>query len=183
MPPDLAEPWRGFLTDLDASVEHGVQLHCCGGFVVAAVYGLARTTADLDVLSVVPNEQLRSLSALAGRGSKLHKAHGVYLDIVTVATVPDSYEERLTELYTGRFQHLRMLVLDAYDLVLAKLTRNADRDRGDLEYLAAAVPLEPSVLKDRYSREMRDYVAVPEREDLTLRLWIDIINETRQRRR
>jgi len=96
---------------------------------VTAVYGLARTTADLDVLSVVPNDQLRALAALAGRGSKLHRAHGVYLDIVTVATVPDSYEERLTELYPGRFQHLRVLALDAYDLILAKLTRNADRDR------------------------------------------------------
>ena len=134
------------------------------------------------MLSVVPTDQLHALAAVGGRGSRRHQAHGVYLDVVTVATVPDSYEERLTELYPGRFQHLRLLVLDAYDLMLAKLTRNADRDRGDLEYLAAAVPLEPSVLKDRYSREMRDYVAVPEREDLTLRLWIDIINETRQRR-
>src|SRR5258708_39328365 len=115
MPPDLAEPWRGFLTELDASAEHEAQLHCCGGFVVTAVYGLARTTADLDVLSVVPNDQLRALAALAGRGSKLHRAHGVYLDIVTVASVPDSYEKRLTELYPGRFQHLRVLALDAYD--------------------------------------------------------------------
>jgi hypothetical protein len=182
MPPDLAEPWRGFLTELDASVKHEVQLHCCGGFVVTAVYGLARTTGDLDVLSVIPNDQRRTLATLAGRGSKLHRAHGVYLDIVTVATVPDTYEERLTELYPGRFRHLRLLALDAYDLILAKLTRNADRDRGDLEYLAAAVPLEPSVLKDRYAREMREYLAVPEREDLTLDLWIDIIEETRHLR-
>jgi hypothetical protein len=182
MPPDLAEPWRSFLTDLDARVEREVELHCCGGFVETTVYGLARTTADLDVLSVAPSDQLQALAVLAGRGSKLHHAHGVYLDVVTVATVPDSYEERLTELYPRRFQHLRLLMLDAYDLVLAKLPRNADRDRGDLEYLAVAVPLEPSVLKDRYSREMRDYVAVPEREDLTLGLWVDIIEETRHRR-
>jgi len=182
MPPDLAEPWRSFLTDLDTSLEHDVQLHCCGGIVVTAAYGLARTTADLDVLAVVPTNQLPALTALAGRGSKLHQAHGVYLDVVTVATVPDSYEERLTELYPHRFQHLRLLMLDAYDLVLAKLPRNADRDRGDLEYLAVAVPLKPSVLKERYSREMRDYVAVPEREDLTLGLWIEIIEEVSHRR-
>jgi hypothetical protein len=180
MPPDLAEPWRAFLVDLDKRVEHKVQLHCCGGFVVTVAYGLARTTADLDVVSVVPSDQQRELAALAGRGSKLHQSHGVYLDVVTVAIVPDSYEERLTELYPRRFQRLRLLALDAYDLVLAKLSRNADRDRGDLEYLATAVPLDPSVLKDRYIREMRSYVAVPEREDLTLGLWIDIIEETRQ---
>jgi hypothetical protein len=63
-----------------------------------------------------------------------------------------------------------VLALDAYDLILTKLTRNADRDRGDLEYLAAAVPLEPSLLRDRYAREMREHVAVPEREDLTERI-------------
>lgn len=182
MPPDLAEPWRAFLVALDKRVEHEVKLHCCGGFVVTAAYGLARTTADLDVIAVVPTDQQRHLAVLAGRGSNLHQSHGVYLDVVTIATVPDSYEERLTELYPGRFQRLRLLALDAYDLMLAKLTRNADRDRGDLEYLAAAIPLDPSVLKGRYLREMRDYVAVPEREDLTLDLWIDIIEEIRHRR-
>jgi hypothetical protein len=182
MLPDLVEPWLAFLLDLDKQIEHDVQLHCCGGFVVTAVYGLARTTADLDVLSVVPTDQQRGLTSRAGRGSKLHQLHGLYLDVVTVATVPDGYPERLTEMYPRRFRHLRLLALDPYDLVLAKLTRNADRDRGDLEYLGAAVPLDPSVLKNRYLREMRDYVAVPEREDVTLGLWIDIIEETRNRR-
>jgi hypothetical protein len=176
---ELAEPWRSFLADLDARLEQEVRLHCCGGFVVTAVYGLPRTTADLDVLAVVPADQQRELARLAGRGSTLHQTHGVYLDVVTVATLPDSYEERLTALQSGRFRHLRLLVLDPYDLVLAKMTRNADRDRGDLEYLATTVPLDPSVLRDRYHREMRGYLGLPEREDLTLALWIEIIEETR----
>lgn len=46
----------------------------------------------------------------------------------TVATYPDSYEERLTEMYPGLSRHIRLLALDPYDLVLTKLTRNADRD-------------------------------------------------------
>ena len=46
MPPELPEPWRGFLTDLDNLVTHDVQLHCCGGFVVTVLYGLASTTAE-----------------------------------------------------------------------------------------------------------------------------------------
>jgi hypothetical protein len=49
MPPELPEPWSGFLTDLDKFVTHDVQLHRCGGFTVTVLYGLARTTADLDV--------------------------------------------------------------------------------------------------------------------------------------
>ena len=78
MPPELAQPWRGFLTELDALVGHEVRLHCCGGFVVTMRYGLARTTADLDVLSILPTEDQRALATVAGKGSALHKTHGIY---------------------------------------------------------------------------------------------------------
>src|SRR5438105_1853347 len=64
-----AEPWRSFLAELDARAEHEVGMHCCGGFVVTTVYGLARTTADLDVLAIVPSDQQRELARFAGRGS------------------------------------------------------------------------------------------------------------------
>lgn len=180
MPPDLAQPWRGFLADLDALVSHPVHLHCCGGFVITTRYGMPRTTADLDVLSILPSDDQRNLAAAAGRGSGLHNAHAVYLDLVTVATYPDSYEERLTEMHPGLFRHIRLLALDPYDLVLTKLTRNADRDRGDVEFLAAAVPLDTSILRERYQDEMRTDVGVPAREDLTLDLWIEIIEERRR---
>ena len=165
---ELVEPWRGFLTDLDRVLSHDVRLHCCGGFVVTMLYGLVRTTADLDVLSILPTEDRRSLATIAGQGSAFHKAHGIYLDVVTVATCPDSYEDRLTEMYPRVFRHIHLLALDPYDLALTKLTRNADRDRSDVEYLATAVPLDVAVLRERYQREMRGYVGVPEREDLTL---------------
>ena len=64
--------------------------------------------------------------------------------------------------------------------MLTKLTRNADRDRGDVAYLATEVPLDVSVLRQRYQREMRPYVGIPEREDLTLDLWIEIIQEAQR---
>jgi hypothetical protein len=172
MPRDLAQPWRAFLADLDTLATHEVRLHCCGGFVVTMRYGLARTTAALDVLSILPNEDQRTLARAAGQGSALRETHGVYLDVVTVAAYPDGYEGRLTEMCPGLFRHLRLLALDPHDLVLTKLTRNADRDRSDVEYLATAVPLDMSVLRERYQREMRPYVGIPEREDLTLDLWI-----------
>ena len=131
-------------------------------------------------MSILPSADQRPLAAAAGQGSTLHKTHGVYLDVVTVATHPDGYEDRLTEMYAGTFRHIRLMALDPYDLVLTKLPRNADRDRGDVEYLAIAVPLDVAVLRERYQREMRDYVGVPERDDLTLELWIDIIQETQR---
>ena len=71
------------------------------------------------------------------------------MDVVTVATYPDSYEDRLTEMYPRVFRHIHLLALDPYDLVLTMLDRNADRDRGDVEYLATAVPLDVAVLRER----------------------------------
>src|SRR5438477_9457579 len=107
MPRELTEPWRSFLKEIDAVITPHVELHCCGGFVVTAMYGFARTTADLDVLSIVPTGEQRNLAALAGRGSELHKKHRVYLDVVTVAVHPDGYESRLTNMFPNTFRHIR----------------------------------------------------------------------------
>ena len=129
---------------------------------------------------IFPSESQTSLVALAGRNSDLHKKHGVYLDVVTVATYPENYEQRLTEVFAGACQHIRLLALDPYDLVLAKLERNLQRDRDDFAYLADIVPLDLSILRNRYNDEMRVYLGRPEREDVTLQLWIDIVEERRK---
>jgi hypothetical protein len=77
-------------------ISFDVALHCLGGFVVTACYGLPRPTGDLDVLLILPSDSQALLVALAGRNSDLHKKHGVYLDVVTVATYPENYEQRLS---------------------------------------------------------------------------------------
>jgi len=42
-------------------------------------------------------------------------------------------------------------------------------------HLARTVPLDLEVLKDRYQKELRWQLGKPEREDLTLQLWIETI--------
>jgi hypothetical protein len=115
--------------------------------------------------------------SLAGQGSDLNRKHKVYLQLVGVATVPDSYEERLTEIFPGGFKHLRLLALDPYDLALSKLERNAQRDRDDVKHLGRTVPLDLDVLQERYQQELRPDLGNPEREDLTLKLWIEVIKK------
>jgi hypothetical protein len=143
---------------------------------------MPRSTADIDVLSVVPHADTQVLLALGGRESPLHKKHRVYLDLVTVSNHPDSYEDRVTEVFPGAFTHLRIMTLDPYDLALSKRERNAPHDREDVFYLADAAPLDMAVLESRYRQEMRPYLGVPAREDLTIKLWIEAITERRQRR-
>jgi Nucleotidyltransferase of unknown function (DUF6036) len=175
----IPEPWLSFLSELDSSVDEQVRLDCMGGFVVTMVYGFSRATGDLDVLEIAPAEAGRTLLALGARGGPLHKKYKIYLDPVGVAKIPENYEDRVTEIFPGVFKHLRLLALDPYDLALSKLERNLQRDRDDIKYLAKTVPFDLEILKERYQSELRWQLGNPEREDLTLRLWIEAIAEER----
>jgi hypothetical protein len=98
-----------------------------------------------------------------------------------VAKVPENYEDRLTEMFAGEFRRLRICALDPYDLALSKLERNIQRDRDDVKHLARAIPLDLKILKERYEKELRWQLGNPKREDLTLKLWIEMIEEDRPR--
>jgi hypothetical protein len=177
----IPEPWASFLSQVDDHLSEDVELHCFGGFVITMLYGLARSTSDVDVLPAIKRSAWGHLADLAGKGSELHRRYGIYLDFVTVATVPEDYDRRLTEMFPGAFRHLRLLAFDPYDLALAKLERNIQRDRDDVKHLARTIPFDLEALKDRYLRELRPLLGNPDREDLTLRLWVEAIEEDRRR--
>jgi hypothetical protein len=176
----VPEPWKSFLAGIDRQATEKLVFHCLGGFVVTMLYGLDRPTADVDVLAIAPVDQRQSVLHLAGKTSVLHRKHKVYLEYVTVAAVPENYEERLTNMFERKFKHLRLLALDPYDLALSKLERNSQRDRDDVKYLAQKVPFDLRVLEQRYTSELRTYLGNPQREDLTLELWIKMIEEGRR---
>ena len=91
-----------------------------------------------------------------------------------VASLPESYADRLTALFSGTFQRLRLCALDPHDLALSKLTRNSPIDRDDVAQLARAVPLDAALLRTRYQRELRPIiVGDPEQHDRTLDMWIE----------
>ena len=167
------EPWLAFFNELDSQLSEPVALHCLGGFVVIHVYGVARTTNDCDFIAWMPADSGAELLQLAGRDSPLHQKHRVYLDPVTVANYPDDYETRLTAIFEGQWRFLNLFALEAHDVALSKLERNYERDRDDVQRLAAAGRIDPKVLRARYEKELRGYLSRPEREDLTLNLWIE----------
>ncbi len=166
-----------FLSELDDVATQSIDLHCLGGFVVTQIYGLDRTTSDVDVLLFVPNGEANILIDLGQNGSELHNRYKIYLDPVTIVSPPDDYDQRLIEMFPGTFRHIRLFALDPYDLALTKMERNSPKDRADVKYLAKTIPFDTSVLSDRYYNELRNYLSPPEREDLTLRLWIEMIEE------
>ena len=178
-PKDTQAPtfWDKFLRELDEQLPGLVSLECLGGFVISALYGLPRPTSDIDFLSVAPRDQFEKVIGLAGQGSPLHKKCGLYLQHVGIVNVPEDYERRLQEMFPNHFKKLRLFALDPYDLALSKLERNAAVDRDDVKHLAQAVPLDPAILRQRYETEMRPNLANIDREDLTLKLWLEAFFE------
>jgi hypothetical protein len=173
------EPWDSFLKALDAVAQGVVRLDCLGGFVVSQLYGFERTTADLDVMELAPFEQAEKLMSLGAEGSPLHQEHHVFIHKVGVATVPEDYEARLLEMFPGAYMNLRLMALDPYDLALSKLERNSQKDRDDVRFLAKRVPFDLDLLQQRYRTELRWQLGVAKREDLTLELWVEMIEEDR----
>jgi Nucleotidyltransferase of unknown function (DUF6036) len=167
------EPWRSFFDDLDRLLAEPVALHCFGGFVLIHAYGVARTTNDVDFISLIPNPLRQMLAGLGGKGSALHEKHKVYLDPVTVATPPDQYDSRLRPLFPGVWRNVSLYALEAHDVALAKLERNFERDRDDVQRLARAGHLIQETLRERYLKELRPYLARETWHDQTLRLWIE----------
>ena len=170
--PDLPSPWREFLSELDARLAESVALHCIGGFVISLFYGLPRPTGDIDYYTAIPSSP--ELDRLAGPGSALEAIHNVRLHRVTVTDMPEDYEERLREMFPREFEKLHLFAVDPYDLILSKLGRNSGKDRDDAAYLFQTFALDSNVLEERYRKELRPNLSLPDREDLTLRLWLEI---------
>lgn len=169
---DLPSPWAKFLQEVDALLSRPVKLHCLGGFVLAVLYGLPRPTGDVDYISAIPLEDAGGMLQMAGRDSKLARKHGVCLQYVTIADLPEEYETRLREMFPNRFAKLRLFALDVHDIVLAKLTRNHPVDDEDVRFLIQAGALDPAILRERYERELRPNLANQDRHDTTLQLWL-----------
>lgn len=109
-----------------------VELLCLGGFVVTQQYGIGRETSDIDFLTAASQSPEDNVEALAGLGSKLHRKYRLYLQHVTIATPPADYAMRLIRMFPlAPWKRLKLFALDATDIALAKLERNAERDRED----------------------------------------------------
>jgi hypothetical protein len=94
---------------------------------------------------------------------------------VGIVTAPDDYTDRLRTMFPKAYRRLRLMGLEAHDVALSKLERNSARDREDVRFLARAVPLDLAVLESRYNSELRPYLVNPDRHDLTLRLWLEML--------
>jgi hypothetical protein len=113
----------------------------------------------------------------------LHRKYKLYIDPVTIASFPENYQDRLTEIFAGAYKNLRIRVLDPYDVALTKLGRNNQRDRDDMRFLARTIPFDIEILKRRYVVELqwqfgeRLRYGPRYRADRDIDEWIEMIHE------
>ncbi len=173
MPSEIPSPWKEFLAELDSLLDQPIQMDCIGGFAVVMGYGLARATNDLDYRTLHPFNRVQDLQRLAGPQSALARKHGVYTQYTGVDSMPENYEDRLTELFPDHFANLRLFIPDPYDLILSKLCRNIERDREDVEFLATTNHLDSAVLRERYKELVPNLIGPRNRHDATLEFWVE----------
>jgi len=125
--------------------------HCIGGFVVSQIYGFARETADLDVLTVNPPEAAER-----------------------VVNYPDDYESRLVRVFPI-WPNVRLWALGPHDLALTKSERSNDRDIRDVMYLAQAGLITRDALISRFETELEPFITgrTPAWHRSTLKMWVD----------
>jgi hypothetical protein len=174
----LPSPWFDFLSDLDKALADEVEVICLGGFVLTLIHGAPRNTGDIDYLTVAPTDASAEIERLAGKESKLAKKYRIFFHRAGgVTDLPENYDERLSTLDVG-LKRLSLKILDVYDLVLSKLTRNSPKDREDVKYLAKKFALNFSVLYDRYSREMKPWIPNMGRHEVTLNVvWKEYFSQ------
>lgn len=169
----LPPKWRSFLEDLDAMLGAPVIVHCIGGFVLVAHYGAPRATKDIDYIFETGDVRM-DLQSMAGEGTPFATKHGAHLQRVTVACLPEDYETRLEEMFPEELEHLRLMALDPYDLILTKMDRNNDTDRADAKFLANKMSLKAKILRERYEKEFKpNFIGNVSRLDLTFKLWME----------
>jgi hypothetical protein len=75
------------------------------------------------------------------------------------------------------WKRLKLFALDATDLALSKLERNAERDRDDFLRLARAGLLDLVAFKERYFEEVRPYMLGNLAwHDKTVDLWLAMVS-------
>lgn len=172
---ETSAAWREFLHDIDKALGEPVVVHCLGGFAMTVQYGVPRSTGDLDYIETVPNYGGAVLEAIAGEGTELSRKHGFKVERAGgVANLPESYQDRVIEVFPEAFRNLRLFVLEPHDLALSKLSRNSPVDQADVEFLAKSGRLKPDTLRQRYVEEFRpNAIGDLDRDDRTLALWIE----------
>lgn len=123
-----------YLEEIDGTLERPIELTIIGGAALILEYHHIRVTYDIDVLNT---PDARMLSSFIDQHRTLHDKYNIPIHVIDSSFFPvtDDFLENRIEYAKGTFKHLRIFILDLYDLVLSKLDRCSSKDRDDIQWL------------------------------------------------
>jgi hypothetical protein len=117
-----------------------------------------RRTKDSDVLETAElDEGIRGrLLTLAGQGSKIHRRHQIYLEVVSpgLPLLPQRPRWVPVTGLTSQLVHFQIEALDVVDVVVSKLKRFHANDQHDIQAMIDIGRVEHDLLLDRFRSAM-----------------------------
>jgi Nucleotidyltransferase of unknown function (DUF6036) len=146
------------LRELGVSLSKPVRL-AVGGSAALILRGLiSRFTTDIDVVDEVPSE-LRSQHGLL---KKLRSNYHLQVTHFGSHYLPSSWDQRLQ--FFQQFGHMRVELVDPYDIFLGKLFSKRDKDFNDLR------ALKPQLDKAKLAERLKETTAALQRDPELLSL-------------
>lgn len=153
-----------FLRDLGEKLTKSVRLEVGGSMALILTGYLSRGTEAIDVVDEVPAE-IRQLKPRTLE--PLTKRYGLQLAHFQSHYLPAEWKNRLR--YLDEFGHLRVYLVDAYDVFLSKLFSGREKDRDDLIVLAKQ--LRKDVVRNRLRAYAAALSAEPSLRQHAVRNW------------
>ena len=153
-----------FLQELDRLLSEPAEVILAGAAALVVAYGAPRTTRDVDVI-IEDRTKLRKLFRYAGRGSSLHRRHGIHLETLPdFALRPDDWRAHVKKAPVAGLRNIRLKSLYLHDLICTNLGRLTSKDLEDIRFLAKNFRVNWRTLLRRY-RNARRYEINPRRTD------------------
>jgi hypothetical protein len=151
-------PIYDFFRDLDRAWKPAgtgrIRLPIIGSGALLLQTNYERLTKDSDVLETTEIDEgiRRQFEALAGKNSRLHLRHRLYLDVVRLGLplLPQRPSWILIPNLTASLTHFRIEVLDVVDVVVSKLKRFSPSDRADIAAMVDRELVPHASLVDRF---------------------------------
>lgn len=163
-----------FLRALGDAAQQPARLYIGGSTSLILADLIARHTEDIDVVDEVPAE-LRTDHELLQR---LTSRFGLLLAHFQSHYLPDGWESRARSL--GRFGRIDVFLVEAYDVLVTKVTSAREKDQDDLRAAASAIDRE--LLKQRLLTAGKRLLAEPKLSENAEKNWYIVFGEDLKQR-
>lgn len=163
------ETIRQFLHEVSASVRSPLSIYVAGSAALMLPGYLSRRTDDIDLIDEVPKE-IRENHALL---DQLQARYGLHLGHVQRHYFPSGWDTRAHSF--GVFNHLKVFLVDVYDVFLSKLFSVRDKDKDDLRLLVPQ--LDKETLIERFKTTGEAFLATPRLVEIATQNWQFLFGE------